>query len=72
MRDNRVFNTLRSLGDQSLHRVKSYLQNRTPRQRLFIVIGMLLAFALVDVYYIVRSLSDRGGQQIEHIHPLNP
>lgn len=50
-------------------RLRHYLDTRSPRQRLWIVLAMLAAFAAVDfcvVAWNIRLL------HIEHIRSLNP
>ena len=51
-------------------------EQRTPRQRLYIVLTALLLFAAVDIWMIVSSLSGHSeplpAQHIEVSVPLKP
>lgn len=44
--------------DRVMDNLKTYLENRSDKQRLFIVIGMLTVFAVVDALIMIQALSN--------------
>ena len=52
-----ILKPLCEVKDRALEHLKNYLEQRTPRQRLYIVLTALLLFAAVDIWMIVSSLS---------------
>lgn len=62
---------IRVLRFRATFALRSYLESRTLRQRICIVIGMLLLFAVADLWLIVKAVFS-DGNAIEHIQPLNP
>jgi hypothetical protein len=50
-------------------RLRHYLDTRSARQRLWIVLAMLAVFAAVDFCVIAWNIR---RLHIEHIQPLNP
>lgn len=62
--------------DRVLGHLKNYLEQRTPRQRLYIVLTALLLFAAVDIWMIASSLSGHSeplpAEHIEVSVPLEP
>ena len=59
----------RRMGAHLACRLRHYLDARSPRQRLWIVLAMLAAFAAVDVCVVAWNIH---RLHIEHIQPLNP
>lgn len=57
MKGKHILKPLCEVKDRALGRLKNYLEQRTPRQRLYIVLTALLLFAAVDIWMIVSSLS---------------
>lgn len=57
MKGKRFFKPLCEVKDRVLGHLKNYLEQRTPRQRLYIVLTALLLFAVVDIWMIASSLS---------------
>ena len=53
MKGRHCITTLAGAKDRALGRLKNYLEQRTPRQRLYIVLTALLLFAAVDIWMIV-------------------
>ena len=76
MKGRHCITTLAGAKDRALGRLKNYLEQRTPRQRLYIVLTALLLFAAVDIWMIVSSLSGHSeplpAQHIEVSVPLKP
>ena len=62
---------IRLLRFRATSALRSYLDRRTHRQRICIVIGMLLLFAAADLWLIVKAVFS-DGNAIEHIQPFNP
>ena len=52
MKGRHCITTLAGAKDRALGRLKNYLEQRTPRQRLYIVLTALLLFAAVDIWMI--------------------
>lgn len=69
-----ILTPLCEVKDRTLGRLKNYLEQRTPRQRLYIVLTALLLFAAVDIWMIVSNLSGHSRPpRVEHIEvPLKP
>ena len=71
-----ILKPLCEVKDRALEHLKNYLEQRTPRQRLYIVLTALLLFAAVDIWMIVSSLSGHSeplpAQHIEVSVPLKP
>lgn len=68
-----LFGVLRGVRDRALGRLKKYLNDRTPRQRVRIVVVAFVLFAVLDVWMLTRIF--RGGSEaprIEHIEALQP
>lgn len=74
MKDNRFFKVVRAMRDHALNKVQAYFERRTPRQRVRIVVCLLILFTLVDLWLIVQGFmcGGDGGIPPEHIQPLNP
>lgn len=76
MKGKHILKPLYEVKDRTLGRLKNYLEQRTPRQRLYIVLTALLLFAAVDIWMIVSSLSEHSKPRLaEHIElsvPLKP
>lgn len=76
MKGKHILKPLCEVKDRALGRLKNYLEQRTPRQRLYIVLTALLLFAAVDIWMIVSSLSEHSeplpAQHIEVSVPLKP
>ena len=61
MKGRHCITTLAGAKDRALGRLKNYLEQRTPRQRLYIVLTALLLFAAVDIWMIVSCLSGHSA-----------
>lgn len=74
MKGKHILKPLCEVKDRALGRLKNYLEQRTPRQRLYIVLTALLLFAAVDIWMIACSLSGQSRPpRVEHIEvPLKP
>ena len=74
MKGKHLLKPLCEVKDRALGRLKNYLEQRTPRQRLYIVLTALLLFAAVDIWMIVSSLSGHSRPLVtEHIEvPVKP
>lgn len=74
MKGSNLLTALAGAKDRALGHLKNYLEQRTPRQRLYIVLIALLLFAVVDIWMIASSLSGHSRTpQAEHIEiPLKP
>lgn len=76
MKGKSIFTPLCEVKARTLGCLKNYLEQRTPRQRLYIVLTALLLFAVVDIWMIVSSLSGHSeplpAQHIEVSVPLKP
>ncbi|WP_417173461.1 TraL conjugative transposon family protein [Alistipes finegoldii] len=74
MKGKHILKPLCEVKDRALGRLKNYLEQRTPRQRLYIVLTALLLFAAVDIWMIASSLSGHSRPpRVEHIEvPLKP
>ena len=76
MKGKHILKPLCEVKDRALGRLKNYLEQRTPRQRLYIVLTALLLFAAVDTWMIVSSLSGHSeplpAEHIEVSVPLKP
>lgn len=74
MNGKHLFQSLREARARALSGLKNYLEWRTPRQRLYIVLTAFLLFAAADIWMIVRYYS--GGSrssEVRHIEvPLKP
>lgn len=54
---------------RSKAKVKAFLDRRTQRERLWIIVGMLVIFAVLDIWQLIDGLStERPQKQMEHIH----
>lgn len=60
MRGKHLFAFMTEAKSRVLVCLKDYLDQRSPRQRLYIVLTALLLFAVVDIWMIVRSFQDKG------------
>lgn len=60
MKGSNLLTALAGAKDRALGHLKNYLEQRTPRQRSYIVLTALLLFAVVDIWMIVRSFQDKG------------
>lgn len=74
MNGKHLFKSLREAKDRLLERLRNYLEQRTRRQRLRIVLVAFVLFAVADIWMIVRYYS--GGSrssEVRHIEvPLKP
>lgn len=74
MNGKHLFKSLREAKDRLLERLKNYLEQRTRRQRLRIVLVAFVLFAVADIWMIARYVS--GGSrptEVRHIEvPLKP
>lgn len=53
---------------RSKAKVKAFLDRRTQRERLWIIVGMLVIFAVLDIWQLIDGLStERPQKQMEHI-----
>ena len=56
---------------RSKAKVKAFLDRRTQRERLWIIVGMLVIFAVLDIWQLIDGLStERPQKQMEHILSL--
>lgn len=54
-------------------KVKAFLDRRTQRERLWIIVGMLVIFAVLDIWQLIDGLStERPQKQMEHIQSIKP
>lgn len=55
---------------EELHKMLGRL---TPRQRLFLVVGLFTLFVAVDVYYIVSGFAGKGNKplDVQHIESID-
>lgn len=71
-----ILKPLCEVKDRTLGHLKNYLEQRTLRQRLYIVLIAFLLFAAVDIWMIASSLSGRSeplpAEHIEVSVPLKP
>ena len=74
MNGKHLFKSLREAKDRLLERLRNYLEQRTRRQRLRIVLVAFVLIAVADIWMIVRYYS--GGSrssEVRHIEvPLKP
>lgn len=58
---------------RSKAKVKAFLDRRTQRERLWIIFGMLVIFAVLDIWQLIDGLStERPQKQMEHIQSIKP
>ena len=58
---------------RSKAKVKAFLDRRTQRERLWIIVGMLVIFAVLDIWQLIDGLStERQQKQMEHIQSIKP
>lgn len=66
-----IFRAVVAAKDGALNKLKIYLESRTPRQRIRIVVIAFLLFAVLDVWMISRAFSGDSSRaetnQIETI-----
>lgn len=68
MRGKHLFASITEAKNRILGGLKNYLDERSPRQRLYIVLTALLLFAAVDIWMIVRSFQGDGHiAAVKHI-----
>ena len=72
MKGNKLFKVLRTLSDHATGRLQDYLESRTHRQRIRIVLVLFALFAIADILFIVKGCSGSPLPEIEHLQPLNP
>ena len=59
MNGKHLFKSLREAKDRLLERLRNYLEQRTRRQRLRIVLVAFVLFAVADIWMVARYIS--GG-----------
>lgn len=64
-----LISPIRRRGRCLMDRLRNYLDSRSPRQRLWIVLAMLAAFTVVDICVIAWGIH---RVPIEHIETFNP
>lgn len=69
MTANKIIPWMRSKGKHLTGRLRNYLERRSQRQRFWIILAMLAAFAALDVCVIARSYY---RIHTEHIQFFNP
>ena len=58
---------------RSKAKVKAFLDRRTQRERLWIIVGMLVIFAVLDIWQLIDGLStERPQKQMEYIQSIKP
>ena len=55
---------------RSKAKVKAFLDRRTQRERLWIIVGMLVIFAVLDIWHGLST--ERPQKQMEHIQSIKP
>lgn len=68
----KIRKTANAWRDRAAAAVRGRLDRLSPRTRMWLVVGMLGAFFLLDCFYIVSGFGGRGevGIAIEHIRPV--
>ena len=73
MKGKRILKPLCEVKDRALSGLKNYLEQRTHRQRLYIVLTAFLLFAVADIWMMARYFTGHTqAPQVEHIEPLKP
>lgn len=73
MKGKRILKPLYEVKDRALSGLKNYLEQRTHRQRLWIVLAAFFLFAAADIWMMARYCSGHTqASQVEHIEPLKP
>lgn len=76
MKDNpvkKVSDAARSVWGHTTKKLRWELDLLSPRQRLYLVLGLVALFVVVDVVYIVGGFKGdaKAGPQIEHLQQLS-
>ena len=66
-----IFKTLQVFRHRAIDALKNYLEQRTPRQRIRIVLIDFFVFALIDVWMLSRILRSRYDMRQDHIETLD-
>lgn len=61
-----------ALWDHVTAKLRCYLESRTRRQRIAIVLVLLALFVLLDIWVIANAFYDGGPLPSSHLEPVKP